>query len=82
VADINSGLVLHCTWHRHVNGKEWISFPARGYEHPHGGVSWAPVVEFAAGAKKARGFPEPGRPFTPQPKPRSKIRIQPEETYQ
>ena len=48
------GLVLHdCTWHRHANGKEWISFPARSYEDPNGGVSWAPVVEFAAGAKKA-----------------------------
>jgi hypothetical protein len=49
------GLVPHdCTWHRHANGKEWISFPARSYEGPNGGVSWAPVVEFAAGAKKAR----------------------------
>jgi hypothetical protein len=28
--------------------------PARGYEDPNGGVSWAPVVEFAAGAEKAR----------------------------
>jgi hypothetical protein len=49
------GLVLHdCTWRRHANGREWIGFPARSYEDPNGGVSWAPVVEFAAGAKKAR----------------------------
>ena len=53
--DIDSGLALHdCTWHRPANGKAWISFPARSYEDPNGGVSWAPVVEFAAGAKKAR----------------------------
>jgi hypothetical protein len=49
------GLVLHdCTWHWYANGKEWISFPARSREDPNGGVSWSPVVEFAAGAKKMR----------------------------
>jgi hypothetical protein len=49
------GLVLHhCTWHRYANGKEWISFPTRSYEHDPGKTMWAPVIEFAAGAKYAR----------------------------
>jgi hypothetical protein len=56
--DNDSGLVqLDSTRHRQANGKEWISFPAPSYENPNGGVSRAPVVEFAAGAKKARGIP-------------------------
>jgi len=28
--------------------------PSRSYQDPNGGVSWAPAVEFASGAKKKR----------------------------
>jgi hypothetical protein len=49
------GLMQHdCTRHRHANGKGWINFPARSYADPNAAVSWAPVIEFAAVAKKAR----------------------------
>jgi hypothetical protein len=35
------------------DGKEWIGFPARKYDQ-NGKEQWQVLIEFAAGAKKAR----------------------------
>jgi hypothetical protein len=49
------GLVIRdCCWHRHENGREWVSFPAKPYETKNGETAWQPIVEFAEGAKEAR----------------------------
>jgi hypothetical protein len=49
------GLVIRdCCWHRHANGREWVSFPARPYENRDGNTAWQPLIEFAEGAKQAR----------------------------
>jgi hypothetical protein len=50
-----TGLVLRdCCWHRHENGKEWVSFPARPYEARDGSTAWQPLIEFATDAREAR----------------------------
>ena len=29
---VRTGIIIHdCCWHRHENGSEWVSFPARSY---------------------------------------------------
>jgi len=49
------GLVLRdCTWHRHADGKEWVSFPARSYTDRNGETQWQALIEFAPNAKEAR----------------------------
>jgi hypothetical protein len=49
------GLVLHdCTWHRHVDGKEWVGFPARSYQDKDGKTQWQALIEFAESAREAR----------------------------
>jgi hypothetical protein len=66
-----AGLVLHdCTWHRHANGKEWISFQARSYEDPNGGCRGRPSSNSLPVPKKAHGSSSARRlrPFTPQPR--------------
>ena len=52
---IRTGIIIRdCTWHRHENGREWVSFPARPYEDKNGNTAWQPLVEFAEGATEAR----------------------------
>ena len=55
------GLVLHgCTWHRHPDGKESVGFPARPYQDTDRNTQWQPLIEFAPGARRARGIPQAG----------------------
>jgi hypothetical protein len=49
------GIVIRdCSWHRHENLKEWVSFPARPYEDKSGKTTWSPLIEFVEGAREAR----------------------------
>jgi hypothetical protein len=48
------GLILRdCTW-REKKGKEWVAFLARSYQDKDFNKLWAPLIEFAEGAKHAR----------------------------
>ena len=47
-------MLRDCTWHRHVDGKEWVGFPARSYTGQDGETKWRPLIEFAEGAGEAR----------------------------
>jgi hypothetical protein len=49
---VRTGIIIKdCSLHQ-KNDRYWISFPARPYRAPDGGVAWAATVEFADGANR------------------------------
>jgi hypothetical protein len=52
---VRTGIIIHdCCWHRHENGSEWVSFPARSYTDKTGATQWQRIIDFAADAHEER----------------------------